>query len=210
MGVHCTVALRAIMCTSVYPFRNKGQFGIQFVVINDVLNVPDRCASVCTWLSAVVRCHSALLLATMGSRASDHLTQLLAIFTNRRSHLCQLLNLKGRLDLTISQRSASDIAQDEQEPVLNYNGEFYNTIYLSAAREWNSLPDSVFPDRRAMLRHERAGSTAVMTRPHRKGHSSSDEEMEAEPYQSDSDASWGDDKFESDASAQEEADSDGD
>ncbi|XP_050555697.1 WD repeat-containing protein 43 [Spodoptera frugiperda] len=121
-----------------------------------------QCASVCTWLSAVVRCHSALLLATMGSRASDHLTQLLAIFTNRRSHLCQLLNLKGRLDLTISQRSASDIAQDEQEPVLNYND------------------------------------------------SSSDEEMEAEPYQSDSDASWGDDKFESDASAQEEADSDGD
>ncbi|KAH9634856.1 hypothetical protein HF086_016135 [Spodoptera exigua] len=40
--------------------------------------------------------------------------------------------------------------------------------------------------------------------------SSSDEEMEAEPYQSDSDASWGDDKFESDASAQDEADSDND
>ncbi|KAF9408676.1 hypothetical protein HW555_011709 [Spodoptera exigua] len=121
-----------------------------------------QCASVCTWLSAVVRCHSALLLATMGSRSSDHLTQLLAIFTNRRSHLCQLLNLKGRLDLTISQRSASDIAHEEQQPVLNYND------------------------------------------------SSSDEEMEAEPYQSDSDASWGDDKFESDASAQDEADSDND
>ncbi|KAJ8707952.1 hypothetical protein PYW08_010318 [Mythimna loreyi] len=112
-----------------------------------------QCASVCTWLSAVVRCHSALLLATMGSKTSDHLTQLLAIFTHRRSHLCQLLNLKGRLDLTISQRSAADIALDDQEPVLNYND------------------------------------------------SSSDEEMEAEAYQSDSGASWGDDKFDSDASA---------
>ncbi|KAF9813087.1 hypothetical protein SFRURICE_000047 [Spodoptera frugiperda] len=109
---------------------------LQFAVeMQSICLEPHKCASVCTWLSAVVRCHSALLLATMGSRASDHLTQLLAIFTNRRSHLCQLLNLKD---------------------------------------------------------------------------SSSDEEMEAEPYQSDSDASWGDDKFESDASAQEEADSDGD
>ncbi|XP_026743401.1 WD repeat-containing protein 43 [Trichoplusia ni] len=122
-----------------------------------------QCASVCTWLSAVVRCHSALLLATMGSRSSDHLTQLLAIFTNRRSHLCQLLNLKGRLDLTISQRSSADIALNEEEPVLNYND-------------------------------------------------SSSDEMEAEAYQSDSGASWGDDKFDSDAeaSAPDEEESDGD
>lgn len=107
-----------------------------------------QCAAVCTWLSAVVRCHSALLLATMGSRTSDHLTQLLAIFTHRRSHLCQLLNLKGRLDLTIAQRSSDNI-QTEQEPVLDYND------------------------------------------------TSSDEEMEGEPYASDSGASWGDDKFDS-------------
>ncbi|XP_021183408.3 WD repeat-containing protein 43 [Helicoverpa armigera] len=118
-----------------------------------------QCASVCTWTSALVRSHSALLLASLGSRASEHLTQLLAIFTHRRSHLCQLLNLKGRLDLTISQRSAADTMQDEQQPVLDYND------------------------------------------------SSSDEEPEAEAFQSDSDASWGDDKFESEAS---DAESDGD
>ncbi|PZC75077.1 hypothetical protein B5X24_HaOG206770 [Helicoverpa armigera] len=56
-----------------------------------------QCASVCTWTSALVRSHSALLLASLGSRASEHLTQLLAIFTHRRSHLCQLLNLKGHI-----------------------------------------------------------------------------------------------------------------
>ncbi|XP_075987945.1 WD repeat-containing protein 43 [Anticarsia gemmatalis] len=128
-----------------------------------------QCAAVCTWLSAVVRCHSALLLATMGSSAADHLTQLLAIFTHRRSHLCQLLNLKGRLDLTISQRSADNM-QTEQEPVLEYND------------------------------------------------TSSDEEMEAEAYASDSGASWGDDKFDSDheqddqddQGEQQDDDSDGD
>uniref|UniRef100_A0A2A4J052 Small-subunit processome Utp12 domain-containing protein n=1 Tax=Heliothis virescens TaxID=7102 RepID=A0A2A4J052_HELVI len=119
-----------------------------------------QCAAVCTWTGALVRSQSALLLAALGSRAGDHLTQLLAIFTHRRSHLCQLLNLKGRLDLTISQRSAADTTHDEQQPVLDYND------------------------------------------------SSSDEEPEAEAYQSDSGASWGDDKFESEAS--DDADSDGD
>ncbi|XP_045457412.1 WD repeat-containing protein 43 [Melitaea cinxia] len=79
-----------------------------------------QCAAACTWLSAVLQTHSALLLATLGSSSSDHLTQLLAIFTHRRSHLCQLLNLKGRLDLTIAQRSSSDDIV-EQQPVLEYN-----------------------------------------------------------------------------------------
>ncbi|CAH2098916.1 unnamed protein product [Euphydryas editha] len=79
-----------------------------------------QCAAACTWLSAVLKCHSALLLATLNSNSSDHLARLLAIFTHRRSHLCQLLNLKGRLDLTISQRSSSDEIV-EQQPVLEYN-----------------------------------------------------------------------------------------
>ncbi|CAH0718606.1 unnamed protein product, partial [Brenthis ino] len=79
-----------------------------------------QCASVCTWLSAVLRCHSALLLATLNSKTADHLTQLLAIFTHRRSHLCQLLNLKGRIDLTVTQRGGAD-DDVEQSPVLEYN-----------------------------------------------------------------------------------------
>ncbi|CAB3247231.1 unnamed protein product [Arctia plantaginis] len=120
-----------------------------------------QCSAVSTWLSAVVRNHSALLLATMGTRASDHLTHLLAMFTHRRSHLCQLLNLKGRLHLTISQRS-TDTLQAEQDPVLAYKD------------------------------------------------TSSDEEMEAEAYASESEASWGDDKFDSEQEVPGEDESEGD
>ncbi|KAL0810635.1 hypothetical protein ABMA28_010744 [Loxostege sticticalis] len=79
-----------------------------------------QCASVCTWVSCVLRAHAALLLASGNSRAAQHLTQLLALFTYRRSHLCQLLNLKGRLELTSSQRAARDTHETE-EAVLEYN-----------------------------------------------------------------------------------------
>ncbi|XP_045781025.1 WD repeat-containing protein 43 [Maniola jurtina] len=79
-----------------------------------------QCASVCTWLTAILRLHSALLLATVHSSTNDRLSQLLAIFTHRRSHLCQLLNLKGRIDLTMSQRDAANDSVDQQ-PVLDYN-----------------------------------------------------------------------------------------
>ncbi|CAH2208510.1 jg24648, partial [Pararge aegeria aegeria] len=37
-----------------------------------------------------------------------------------RSHLCQLLNLKGRLDLTVTQRGSGS-EHVEQQPVLEYN-----------------------------------------------------------------------------------------
>ncbi|XP_063835462.1 WD repeat-containing protein 43 isoform X1 [Ostrinia nubilalis] len=80
-----------------------------------------QCASVCSWLAATLKAHSALLLATTNSRTSNHLTQLLALFTYRRSHLCQLLNLKGRLELTGSQRAARDESHDAQPAVLEYN-----------------------------------------------------------------------------------------
>ncbi|XP_072933993.1 WD repeat-containing protein 43 [Epargyreus clarus] len=80
-----------------------------------------QCASVCTWLSAVLRSHSALLLATANAPTADHLTQLLAIFTHRRSHLCQLLNLKGRLQLAAAQRTERDTEMEDQEPILDYN-----------------------------------------------------------------------------------------
>ncbi|XP_034837671.1 WD repeat-containing protein 43 [Maniola hyperantus] len=79
-----------------------------------------QCASVCTWLTAILRVHSALLLATVHSATNDRLSQMLAIFTHRRSHLCQLLNLKGRLDLTMAQRNAAS-ANVDQQPVLDYN-----------------------------------------------------------------------------------------
>ncbi|KPJ02027.1 WD repeat-containing protein 43 [Papilio xuthus] len=75
-----------------------------------------QCAAVCTWLGATLRAHAALLLATTPPR----LTQLLAILTHRRSHLCQLLNLKGRLELATTQRSAEEEDID-QEPVLRYD-----------------------------------------------------------------------------------------
>ncbi|XP_052742749.1 WD repeat-containing protein 43 [Bicyclus anynana] len=81
------------------------------------------CAAVCTWLDAVLRSHAALLLASVNSRTADRLSHLLAIFTHRRSHLCQLLNLKGRIDLTVTQRSAAG-EHVELQPVLDYNGNF--------------------------------------------------------------------------------------
>ncbi|CAK1549357.1 unnamed protein product [Leptosia nina] len=79
-----------------------------------------QCSAACTWLTALLKSHAALLLASVTSRTANQVTQLLAIFTHRRSHLCQLLNLKGRVDLTISQRSR---AEDEtnQEAILDYN-----------------------------------------------------------------------------------------
>ncbi|KAI5633429.1 dip2/Utp12 family domain-containing protein [Phthorimaea operculella] len=79
-----------------------------------------HCASVCTWVGAVLRCHSALLLATLSNSSNNHLAHLLAIFTHRRSHLCQLLNLKGRLELTMSQRQDKDDTVQRQA-VLEYN-----------------------------------------------------------------------------------------
>ncbi|XP_046974360.1 WD repeat-containing protein 43 [Vanessa cardui] len=119
-----------------------------------------QCAASCTWLTAVLKCHSALVLATLNSKTSDHLTQLLAIFTHRRSHLCQLLNLKGRLDLTISQRSSEDEII-EQQPVLEYND------------------------------------------------TSSDEEVELEKYQSDSDQMWEDDEVDGESQGSHSDRSDG-
>ncbi|KAM3968904.1 WD repeat-containing protein 43 [Aphomia sociella] len=80
-----------------------------------------QCATACTWLAATLRAHSALLLATQHSQANTHLAQLLSYFTHRRSHLCQLLNLKGRLELTMSQRSARHNLLENQEAILNYN-----------------------------------------------------------------------------------------
>ncbi|RVE40558.1 hypothetical protein evm_014792, partial [Chilo suppressalis] len=84
-----------------------------------------QCASVCTWLTATLRCHSALLLATTGTKFTHHLTHLLALFTQRRSHLCQLLNLSGRLELTISQRTATHEEQVDQEALIEYKGNAY-------------------------------------------------------------------------------------
>ncbi|CAH2987314.1 unnamed protein product [Chilo suppressalis] len=81
-----------------------------------------QCASVCTWLTATLRCHSALLLATTGTKFTHYLTHLLALFTQRRSHLCQLLNLSGRLELTISQRTATHEEQVDQEALIEYKG----------------------------------------------------------------------------------------
>ncbi|CAG5059940.1 unnamed protein product [Parnassius apollo] len=75
-----------------------------------------QCASACTWLGATLRAHAALLLATSPQR----LTHLLAILTHRRSHLCQLLNIKGRLELISSQRGTRDTELDH-EPVLQYD-----------------------------------------------------------------------------------------
>ncbi|XP_045540700.1 WD repeat-containing protein 43 [Papilio machaon] len=96
-----------------------------------------QCSAVCTWLGATLRAHAALLLAT----APPRLTQLLAILTHRRSHLCQLLNLKGRLELATSQRSFEEEDID-QEPVLQYDdsssGEEMETQYQSddSAPSW--------------------------------------------------------------------------
>ncbi|CAH2062014.1 unnamed protein product, partial [Iphiclides podalirius] len=115
-----------------------------------------QCASVCTWLSATLRAHAALLLATTPQR----LTHLLAVLTHRRSHLCQLLNLRGRLQLATAQRAASSEAPNE--PLMHYND------------------------------------------------TSSDEEMEAEGYQSgDSAPSWeegAEEEGQSESSAEEESD----
>ncbi|CAG9790156.1 unnamed protein product [Diatraea saccharalis] len=80
-----------------------------------------QCASVCTWVGAVLRCHSAMILAATHTDHQQYLTRILALFTHRRSHLCQLLNLKGRLDLTISQRTAEDNVHDDQDALLEYN-----------------------------------------------------------------------------------------
>ncbi|XP_038217284.1 WD repeat-containing protein 43 [Zerene cesonia] len=79
-----------------------------------------QCSAVCTWVSALLKSHSALLLASMNAKTADQVTQLLAIFTHRRSNLCQLLNLKGRLELTIAQRKTNANESTEQEAVLNY------------------------------------------------------------------------------------------
>ncbi|XP_041985997.1 WD repeat-containing protein 43 [Aricia agestis] len=102
-----------------------------------------QCAAVCTWARALTRAHAALLLAS-GARAGQPLAKLLTILTHRRSHLCQLLNLKGRIELTLSQKTNTE-TDVEHQPVLQYND------------------------------------------------SSSDEEMEIERYQSESEQSWGDD-----------------
>ncbi|CAG9573028.1 unnamed protein product [Danaus chrysippus] len=92
-----------------------------------------QCSSVCTWLCSVLQCHSASLLAT-SPHHSEHLTRLLAIFTQRRSNLCQLLSLKGRLDLTSCRRLApegdshtllqyEDSSSDEELPPEGYESD---------------------------------------------------------------------------------------
>ncbi|XP_063630516.1 WD repeat-containing protein 43 isoform X1 [Cydia splendana] len=78
------------------------------------------CATVCVWVSAILRSHAALLLATMNSQNAERLGSLLATFTNRRAHLCQLLNVSGRLQLTLAQRAEKQTAPAE-EPVIDYN-----------------------------------------------------------------------------------------
>lgn len=78
------------------------------------------CATVCVWVSGVLRAHAALLLATMPAHSAERLASLLAAFTNRRAHLCQLLNVSGRLQLTLAQRAEKQTAPAE-EPVIDYN-----------------------------------------------------------------------------------------
>ncbi|XP_050674893.1 WD repeat-containing protein 43 [Leptidea sinapis] len=78
-----------------------------------------QCSAVCTWVRALLHSHSAMLL-TSAATSAEKITSLLAIFTNRRSHLCQLLNLKGRLDLTMVQKGSKDM-YTEQEAILEYN-----------------------------------------------------------------------------------------
>ncbi|XP_048488294.1 WD repeat-containing protein 43 isoform X2 [Plutella xylostella] len=78
------------------------------------------CSRVCVWLHALILTQSSLLLASLSSPVGDQLAQLLAIFTQRRSNLCQLLNLKGRLELAATQR-ARPAAAAEAEAVLVYN-----------------------------------------------------------------------------------------
>uniref|UniRef100_S4PTE4 WD-repeat protein n=3 Tax=Pararge aegeria TaxID=116150 RepID=S4PTE4_9NEOP len=110
-----------------------------------------QCAAVCTWLNAVLRSHAALLLATVNSRTSDRLSQLLAIFTHRRSHLCQLLNLKGRLDLTVTQRGSGS-EHVEQQPVLEYNDSSSDSepevgVYQSGSEHsWEDEVDGESPE----------------------------------------------------------------
>ncbi|KAG6438678.1 hypothetical protein O3G_MSEX000142 [Manduca sexta] len=107
-----------------------------------------QCASVCTWCGALVRRHAALLLAALGAAPDHHLAQLLAIFTHRRSHLCQLLNLKGRVELTVSQRNAAHAPQDQQDAVLDYKDtssdeEMEVEQYQSdSAHSWNESDES--------------------------------------------------------------------
>ncbi|XP_063543255.1 WD repeat-containing protein 43 [Cydia strobilella] len=78
------------------------------------------CATVCVWVSAILRSHAALLLATMNTHNAERLATLLATFTNRRAHLCQLLNVSGRLQLTLAQRAEKQTAPAE-EPFIDYN-----------------------------------------------------------------------------------------
>ncbi|XP_048000163.1 LOW QUALITY PROTEIN: WD repeat-containing protein 43 [Leguminivora glycinivorella] len=78
------------------------------------------CATVCVWISAILRSHAALLLATMNAHNAERLGSLLATFTNRRAHLCQLLNVSGRIQLTLAQRAEKQTAPAE-EPVIDYN-----------------------------------------------------------------------------------------
>ncbi|XP_059047913.1 WD repeat-containing protein 43 [Achroia grisella] len=81
-----------------------------------------QCATACTWAAATLRAHAALVVAAhANSPANTHLAHLLAHFTHRRSHLCQLLNLKGRLELTMAQRSARTNQTEDQEAILDYN-----------------------------------------------------------------------------------------
>ncbi|XP_052747947.1 WD repeat-containing protein 43 [Galleria mellonella] len=80
-----------------------------------------QCAAACTWAAAALRAHAALLLAARRAPAHAHLAQLLAYLTHRRSHLCQLLNLKGRLELAMAQRSAKNDHIEGQEAILDYN-----------------------------------------------------------------------------------------
>ncbi|XP_013199209.2 WD repeat-containing protein 43 [Amyelois transitella] len=105
-----------------------------------------QCASVCTWIKAVVRSHAALLIASSSSNnaAHSHLAQLLAVFTHRRSHLCQLLNLRGRLDLTMSQRKTDN--EHSQEAVLEYNDD--STSEDMEVEKYHSDSDQSWDDER--------------------------------------------------------------
>ncbi|XP_045533297.1 WD repeat-containing protein 43 [Pieris brassicae] len=93
------------------------------MLLDSILEMATRktsqCAAACTWLNALIKSHSALLLASINARTANQITQLLAIFTHRRSHLCQLLNLKGRIDLTVVQRNKTKDVSN-QAPILDY------------------------------------------------------------------------------------------
>ncbi|XP_028027498.1 WD repeat-containing protein 43 [Bombyx mandarina] len=83
------------------------------------LKKTSQCAAACVWAGAALRGAGGAL----GGGGGGALAALLAALTNRRSHLCQLLNLKGRLELTLTQRLLALGAekQDEQTAVLDYN-----------------------------------------------------------------------------------------